>query len=229
MAIRINRKYVTAIIPAKNEAQGLRKIISTLKPFAEEIIVVDGHSKDKTREIVERQGAKYFLDNKKGKGDAIRIGIKKAKNDYLLFVDADGSHDFREVPLLLTPLFNNDADVVVGSRRTGGSFDLNMDFWGILRSAGSDTLTYIVNRHFHTKLSDVISGFRTIKRSKALRLGLRSNGFDIEQELIVKTLKKKYRLMEVPTREYERKWGKSKLKTITGVKLFFLLLKEIYL
>lgn len=227
--MRYNKNKVSIIIPAKNEGEGILKILKSLKPYASEIIVVDGHSKDKTKDIVLKFGAKYFLDHKKGRGDAVRIGISKAKNEILLFFDADGSHDPKEIPSLINPILKGSADVTIGSRRTGGSFDLNMDFSGILRSGGADFLAYLVNRHFKTNLSDILFSFRAIKKSKARKLGLKANGFEIEEELVVKSLKKKLKLVEVPTREYARKWGKSKLKTITGINFIFFLLKEIYL
>lgn len=227
--MRYDKNKVTIIVPAKNEGEGLKRILTSIKPYAKEIIVVDGHSTDDTKEITLKSGALYFLDNKKGRGDAVRIGIIKAKGDYLLFFDADGSHNAKEIPSLLTPLFKDQADVVIGSRRTGGSFDLNMDFFGIIRSAGADFLVYLVNKHFNTKYSDILFSFRAIKKSTAKKLKLTANGFEIEEELVVKTLKKKYRLIEVPTRENARMWGKSKLHTITGIKFIFFLLKELYL
>lgn len=228
MAARFNKSKVTVIIPARNEGEGLLRILKSVKPYAGEIIVVDGHSTDSTKEITQKFRARYILDNGVGRGDAVRIGIKKAKNPYLLFFDADGSHNPREIPSLLNPLFQDKADAVIGSRRTGGSYDLNMDFWGIARSGGADFLAYMVNRRFKTQYSDVLFSFRSIKKPVALKLGLKADGFDIEQEFVIKCLKKKYRLIEVPTRENARKWGKSKLHTVTGIKLIFLLVRELY-
>jgi glycosyltransferase involved in cell wall biosynthesis len=228
VAIKYDKNKVSIIIPAKNEGEGLLKILRSIKPYGSEIIVVDGHSTDNTRHITKVFGAKYILDNGIGRGDGVRIGINKAKNPYLLFFDADGSHNPKEIPSLLIPLFKNEADVVIGSRRTGGSFDLNMDFWGIARSGGADFLAYLVNKRFNTGYSDILFSFRAIKKSVAKKLDLAANGFEIEEELVVKTLKKGYRLKEVPTRENARKWGKSKLHTITGIKFVFYLIKELY-
>ena len=226
--MRTNKHKVSVIIPAKNEAEGLRKILQSVKPYSNDIIVVDGHSTDSTKKIVKDFGARFYQDAGLGRGDAVRLGIGKAKNDYLLFFDADGSHNPKEIPLLLNPLFENRADAVIGSRRTGGSFDLNNDIWGIIRSGGSDFLAYIVNRHFSTNYSDILYSFRSIKKPIAKKLKLTSNGFELEQEFVVKMLKNKFKLIEVPTRENKRSWGESKLHTITGVKFIFLLLKEIY-
>ncbi len=226
--MKYDKSKVSIIIPARNEGEGIFRILRSVKPYANEIIVVDGHSTDSTKDIVKAFGARYLLDNGRGRGDAVKIGIRRAKGDYLLFFDADGSHTPREIPSLLTPLFKDQADAVIGSRRTGGSFDLNMDFWGIARSGGADFLAYMVNKKFKTQYSDILFSFRSIKKPVARKLNLTSDGFEIEEEFVVKTLKKGYRLMEVPTRENARKWGKSKLHTITGVKFIFYLLRELY-
>lgn len=226
--MKFNKNKVTIIIPAKNEGEGLLRILRSVKPYGSEIIVVDGHSTDSTKDITKAFGARYILDNGKGRGDAVRIGIRRAKNPYLLFFDADGSHNPREIPSLLTPLFQDKADAVIGSRRTGGSFDLNMDIWGIARSGGADFLAYLVNKKFKTRYSDILFSFRAIKKPVAQKLKLTADGFEIEQELVVRCLKKGYRLMEVPTRENARKWGKSKLHTITGIKFIFHLVRELY-
>jgi len=227
--MKYNKNKVSIIIPAKNEAEGLKKILRSVKPYADDILVVDGNSMDSTKQITEEFGARFYLDNGLGRGDAVRIGIKKAKNDYLLFFDADGSHNEKEIPTLLTPLFENKADAVIGSRRTGGSFDLNNNFWGILRSGGADFLAYLVNRKFNTNYSDILYSFRSIKRPIAKKLKLKSDGFEIEQEFVVKMLKNNYKLLEVPTRENKRGWGKSKLHTITGIKFLIYLLRDLYL
>lgn len=226
--MKYNKNKVTIIIPARNEGEGILRILRSVKPYGSEIIVVDGHSTDSTKEIVKAFGAIYILDHGKGRGDAIRIGIRRAKNPYLLFFDADGSHTPREIPSLLIPLFKDQADAVIGSRRTGGSFDLNMDIWGIARSGGADFLAYLVNKKFKTRYSDILFSFRAIKKPVALKLKLTADGFEIEEEFVVKCLKNGYRLLEVPTRENARKWGKSKLHTITGIKFIFYLLRELY-
>ena len=72
---------VSIIIPAKNEGEGIKSILESIKGLGDEIIVVDGHSQDGTKEKVENFGARYILDNKKGRGDAVRVAIKEAKHE----------------------------------------------------------------------------------------------------------------------------------------------------
>jgi dolichol-phosphate mannosyltransferase len=137
MTLPYNKKSVTAIIPAKNEGKGLERIIPEVKKYAADIIVVDGHSTDNTKQIAENAGVNYLLDNGKGRGDGVRLGITKAKNEVIVLVDADGSHEIADIPSLVLPLIKDRADMVISSRRTGGSSDMEMNFDRLLRSAGS--------------------------------------------------------------------------------------------
>ena len=229
MALPYNKKSVTAIIPAKNEGKGLEKIIKEVKNYASEIIVVDGHSTDNTKQIVEKSGVSYLLDNGKGRGDGVRLGISKAKNEVVVLIDADGSHEMSDIPGLVLPIIKEKADMVIASRRTGGSSDMQMDFDGLLRSAGSDLLVMLVNNRFGSHFTDILYSFRAIRKSKALKANLASNGFSIEQEMVISFLEKKFKVLEVPSREKARAWGVSKLKTSAGIGLFFRLIYDLYL
>ncbi|MCG2676220.1 glycosyltransferase, partial [bacterium] len=178
--------------------------------------------------ISQNFGTRYILNNKKGRGDAVRIGIKEAKNDILVFFDADGSHEPKDIPKLLQPLRKGEADLVIGSRRTGGSLDVTINFTGIIRAAGCDFITMIINHRWKTNLTDVLYSFRAIKREVARDLNLRANDFDIEQEMVIECLKKEYRIKEIPSREYARAWGRSKLATYKGLKLLWHLFLKLF-
>ncbi len=219
---------VTIIIPTKNEAEGLRQIIQSVRKYADEIIVVDGHSKDATKKIAQQEKVVYLLDHGVGRGDAVRMAIKRAHNELIVFFDADGSHEAKDIPDVIKPLMQNKADMVICSRRTGGSFDMDMNFTGLIRSVGSDILVAIVNHAYKTKLTDILYSFRAVKKSTALSLGLTANDFCIEQEMVVMCLKKGFRLLEIPSREKARAWGVSKLNTLTGIKFIFHLFGKIY-
>ncbi|MEK9178438.1 MAG: glycosyltransferase family 2 protein [Patescibacteria group bacterium] len=108
------KSKASIVIACKNEGEGILRILSSIKKYSEDIIVVDGHSNDGTKEIVNKFGARFFLDNKKGRGDALKIGIKKAKNEIVVFFDADGSHEARDIPGLVGPILANKADLVIG-------------------------------------------------------------------------------------------------------------------
>lgn len=223
------KSKVSIVIACKYEGEGIRKILNSVSDFSNDIIVVDGHSNDGTEKISKALGARFFLDNKKGRGDALKIGIKNAKNDICVFFDADGSHDQRDIPVLVDPILKKKAVMVIGSRRTGGSFDVNVSLTGIVRSAGCDFLVSLVNGKFNTSLTDILYSFRAIRTKTARKLELRSNDFGIEQEMVVSCLKNGYVVKEIPSREKAREWGKSKLHTLTGIKFILSLLTQLYL
>lgn len=225
---KIKKVSITVIIPAKNEAEGIKHIIEQVKPYADEIIVVDGHSEDNTREIAGQHGAEVIMDNRKGKGDAYRVGITAAKGDILVFIDADGSHKPEDIPKLTAPIVQGEADLVIGSRMLGGSDEFHGNFSNYVRMVGGGLITLFINLRFKTTLTDCLNGFRAIKKEIALSLNLKANQFDIEHEMIMKCLKRGYKVCEVPSHEYERKWGKSKLPTFSKAYLFFYrLIKEL--
>jgi len=224
----MDKTKVSIIIACKNEGEGIKKVLESVRKYSNDIIVVDGHSEDGTREIVKKFGARFFLDNEKGRGDALKIGIKKAKNDIALFFDADGSHDEKDIPNFVRPILEKKADLVIGSRRTGGSSDIVVNLTGIVRSAGCDFLVAMVNHKFKTNLTDILYSFRAIKAPTAKRLRFESNDFGIEQEMVVQCLKNNLKVVEIPSREKARGWGKSKLKTLTGIKFIFSLVNQLY-
>jgi glycosyltransferase involved in cell wall biosynthesis len=226
--MKYNKSKVTICIACKNEGDGIRRILKSVKGYAGEVIVVDGNSNDGTKEATKEFGARFFLDNKKGRGDALKIGIQKAKGDIIVFFDADGSHEATDIPLLVETLVKEKADLVLGSRRTGGSFDVNVNFTGIIRSAGCDFLVSLVNHKFKTHLTDILYSFRAIKVTTARKLQFESDDFGIEQEMVVKCLKSNSKVLEIPSREKARGWGESKLRTIIGLKFLYSLVRDLY-
>ena len=218
---------VTAVIPAKNEEEGIEKIIKNVSRFVDEVLVVDGHSKDKTRQIAKECGAKVVLDGGKGKGDGIRTGVRKAKGDIIVFIDADGSHNPKDIPKLIKPIKNEKADLVVASRAKGGSDEIRLDLDGLFRQIGSEIAAILVNFRWRANLTDIQNGFRAIRKKTALALKLESDGFEIEEEMIMKCLKRGVRIMEVAGHEYQRRWGVSKLPTTQAWRFLLRLFKEL--
>ncbi len=220
-APRAEPDKISLVIPAKNEAGGIAKLIQRSRPFVDEIIVVDGHSSDQTVQEAQRAGAdKVILDDKTGKGGAYRIGARVATYENVVFMDADGSHDPAAIPALVEPLVTGKSDLVIGSRIKGGSDELHGDFDNFLRAVGSGVITACINYRFKASITDALNGFRAIKRSVFQDLKLKCTDFDIEQHMICRALHQGYCMSEVPTHEYVRQWGSSKLPTFRKAYLF---------
>ncbi len=222
------KSKISIVLPVKNEAIGLSGIIESLLPYGEEIIVVDGHSTDNTKEIVKKHPqARFVLDNGRGKGDGIRVGIREAKNEIIVFIDADGSHDPADIPDLVKPILEGNSDMVIGSRAMGGSDEFKMNIENLIRQIGSDFAATIVNYRWKVDLTDIQNGFRALKTSVARDLNLNANDFDIEEEMVMKALRKKYIISEIKSHEYVRQWGVSKLKTSKSWKFIYRILIEV--
>ena len=202
----------TVVIPAKNEERSISKIITKCRKYADELLVVDGHSTDGTVRVARKLGARVVQDHGLGKGDGLRVGIREAKGDILVFIDADGSHDPNDIPKLITPIKQNKADMVVGSRGMGGSDELHGDVEKLLRMIGSDIILIGINKKFKVNLTDSQNGYRAIRTDAARALNLKENITTIEQEMTIKCLKKGFRISEVPTHEYAREHGASVIK-----------------
>lgn len=218
---------ISAVIAAKNEGDGIARIIKSVKPYVDEIIVIDGHSTDNTKAIVKKEHAQFYLDDGKGRGNALMIGFQKARGDIIVIFDADGSHEASDIPALIKTI-QHGADLAICSRRTGGSFDAEITIGGLIRSFGADMLTYLTNIRFQTKFTDIIYSFRAIRKEIAISLPLKMQGFSTEQETVILCLHRGHLVQEIPSREKARGWGESKLQTIVGIKLLATLLLMLY-
>ena len=201
---------MTVVIPTKNEEGLIGEIVDAVRPYGE-VLVVDGHSTDRTREIAQQHGARVVLDGGKGKGQAIRQSFRDATTDVVVFIDADGSHDHRDIPALVAPIAAGEADLVVASRGRGGSDELHGTVEQLIRYVGSQLIMLAINYRWKVRLTDSQNGFRAIRREVGLALDLRSNLTTIEQEMLMRALKKGYRVSEIASHEYERRWGVSKV------------------
>ena len=200
---------ITVCVPARNEEVNLPRVLEAVRTFADELLVVDGHSTDGTVQIARELGARVVRDNGRGKGDGIRTGIREASGEIIVFIDADGSHDPRDIPAMVNLIAAGEADLVIGSRGKGGSDELHGDVEKLVRMIGSDIILICINLRFQAQLTDSQNGFRAIRTSVARALGLDEEITTIEQEMTIKTLKGGYQVAEIPSHEYARKYGES--------------------
>ena len=202
---------ISLVICCKNEERSLASVIHSVKKYVDEIIVIDGHSTDTSRSVVKQNGIKVFIDNGKGKGAGVQLGIRKATGDIIVFMDADGSHKASDIPKIINPIITNKADLVIASRGKGGSDELHGEFEKTLRNIGSAVITQAINWRYKSHITDSQNGFRAIRTSVAKLLSLQENSFAIEQEMLMKTLHKHYRVSEIASHELERRYGKSRI------------------
>jgi dolichol-phosphate mannosyltransferase len=200
---------VTVVIPAKDEARTIGEIVRASSKYARHVIVVDGHSRDDTRQVGAAAGAHVLLDHGRGKGEAIRTAAAVVQTSVVVFIDADGSHDPDDIPRLIAPIMDGTADHVSGSRLMGGSSELHGGFEEFFRLTGSSLITACINWRFGACLSESQNGFRAIRTHVLRQLGLVEDVTTIEQEMIIKTLAKGFRMAEVPAHEYKRRFGTS--------------------
>jgi dolichol-phosphate mannosyltransferase len=221
---------ITLVIPTKNEEKLIAKRVKEVKPFCNEVLVVDARSsKDKTRDIAKKLGATVVVDNGKGHGAAKRIALKEAKHDIVVFFDADGSHIAKDIPKIVKPIKEGKADLVIASRMWGGSDEIIGDFSSFMRTWGSNIVALVINYRFNVRISDYENGFRAIKKDVGLSLGLNANDFDIEQEMAMKCLKRKFKILEVPSHENCREHGRSNISLPKiGYKFVWRLLRELF-
>jgi glycosyltransferase involved in cell wall biosynthesis len=202
---------ISIVIPTRDEEGLIGEIVDSVRPYGDEILVIDGHSRDRTREIAATHGARVILDGGKGKGEALRMALDEAAGDIVVFMDADGSHESRDIPMMVAPILAGQSDMVVGSRGKGGSDELHGTLGQLIRYTGSQLIMLAINYRWGVRLTDSQNGFRAVRRKVGKDLGLTSNLTTIEQEMLMKALKKGYRVSEIPSHEYERRWGTSKV------------------
>jgi glycosyltransferase involved in cell wall biosynthesis len=203
---------VSVVIAAKQEAPTLGGVIERTRRFAGDVLVVVGTSTDGTADVASAGGARVLADGGRGKGEALRRAIPHIRTPITVFLDADGSHDPEDIPLLVEPILADRADHVTASRLRGGSSELHGGFDEFLRLAGSSFITACINWRFGCQLSDSQNGFRAIRTSVLRQLPLRENTTTIEQEMTMMTLRQGLRMAEVPSHEHPRTHGASHIR-----------------
>ena len=209
---QFREQKVTVVIPAFNEEKSIGDVIAGVKPFCDDIVVaIAKKTSDGTAIIAQEMGARLIKDNGLGKGDGMRCAIEEIEGGIIVFIDADGSHIPSDIPKLVNPIKAGNADLVIGSRFLGGSEELHGDFSKFLRMFFSMCITQVINWRFNKAIGDSQNGFRAIMAGAAKNLQLRSKHTEIETEMVMHCFKKGYRVLEVPSLELKRRFGKSNI------------------
>ncbi len=215
---------MTVIIPAINEEANIGQVIKdVMQTGYRHVIVVDGHSTDRTVQVAKDLGAQILLQNGRGKGDALIQAFDNGLHGRsVVIMDADGSMNAKEIPGLVEAL-ESGADVAKGSRFLpfGYSEDLS-----VIRRIGNLFFLALVNLLWSADYTDLCYGFGAFRRDALKKLYplLRSKHFEIETEIGIKAVKLGFKIAEVPSTEFRRRYGKSNLKAISDG---FVILKTI--
>ncbi|MFT6097758.1 MAG: glycosyltransferase involved in cell wall biosynthesis, partial [Arenicella sp.] len=213
-------KY-TIVIPAKNEAQGLKEILPKLQNLgAQEIIVVDDGSTDDTKVLSESFGCRVISHPySMGNGAAVKSGAREVTTDTILFMDADGQHDPDNIPDLLAQ-YNNGYDMMVGARTSQDSQA------GMARGFGNKLYNWFASWMVGHKIEDLTSGFRVVNRKKFLQfLYMLPNGFSYPTTSTMAFFRVGYKVGYLPVTMPPRV-GKSHLRIFRdGIKFLLIIFK----
>ena len=217
---------VMVVIPTLNEEKNIAEVIQKLNQMDyHNILIVDANSRDRTVEIAKEFGVNVIMQNGRGKGAALRQAFNHDGLDgnSIVMMDADGSTSPEEIPRFIEAL-NSGADLVKGSRflSSGYSEDMNL-----IRRIGNQFFILLVNLFWSTNYTDLCYGFGAFRRHalKTLRPHLTSTDFEIETEICIKAKKLGLKVVEVPSVELRRRYGKSNL---FAFKDGFRILKKIF-
>jgi glycosyltransferase involved in cell wall biosynthesis len=220
---------VSLVIPTLNEAENLRLLLPTIPAWIDQVIIVDGRSKDDTIEVAEsfadRLPIDVVLEKDKGKGAALRAGFAAAHGEIIVAIDADCSMHPCEMPLLISALTAG-ADFAKGSRfvQGGGSADLSR-----FRALGNRGLTQIVKILYGGSFTDLCYGYFAFWRRHLAVINPTCDGFEVETFVKLRAIKAGLRIAEVPSFETLRVHGASNLRAIPdGFRVLRTILSERY-
>ncbi len=201
---RIKNSEVTIIIPVKDEEEAIGLVIDEVRKAGyENILVVDGHSRDRTVEIALSKGVEVIVQPGKGKADAIRAGIEYVKTKYVVIMDGDYTYPAEYIPKLIEKAMKG-YDEVIGARVKGRE---NIPF---INRVGNWLLTKMFNLLFDTNLRDVLSGMYILNLETLNGIEWETKGFSIESEIAAHVASQTGRITEIPIK-YRKRLGKAKL------------------
>ncbi len=200
------------LLPAYNEQDKIEKVIKEIPPnICQEtkIIVINDGSTDKTKEKAEKAGAKVISHKRNlGLAKTFKTGIKeslKLDADIIVHIDADGQYDPQDIPKLIQPIINSEADLVLGSRFLGKIEEMPK-----IKSLGNRLYSWLLRKLTKTNISDFQTGFRAFNKKVAQRITIRSK-YTYTQEMLIDCILKGFRIKEIPIIFAKRTSGESRL------------------
>lgn len=214
----------TVIIPTLNEVDGVRAVLPKInKNWIDEIIIVDGGSKDGTIEYCGKNN--YFVHNQKSKGYGLAIleGVRLAQGDIIIEFTPDGSSLPEKIPELISKIHEG-YDLVVASRYRDGAVSYDDDF---LTKIGNWFFTKLVNLLFRSSYTDVLVGFRACRKKSLESLNMDAPGLSWVAQSSIRFVKQGLRIGEIPADEPARIGGKRKMRPLkTGWEILLCIIRE---
>jgi len=216
------------IIPVYNEEHTIREVLERVQQLdiPKEIIVVDDGSTNGTGRIIDELRDRglavvYHCERNRGKGLAIRLGLRYATGDVVIIQDADLELDPSEIPRVVRPILDGRAQVVFGSRFRRGTPQM-----AFLRRLANRILSTVTNLLYHTHITDMETGYKAFQREVIQSLHLESHGFEIEPELTAKVLNRGLEIYEVPVSYHPRTvYQGKKMRWTDGLVAIYCLIK----
>ena len=227
---------VSVVLPCLDEAESVGRCVTEARHalaaggFVGEVVVVDNGSTDGSPDIARGAGARVVHESQRGYGSALRAGFAAAHGDIVVMADADLTYDFAQLPALVTPVADGDADLVMGSR-LGSATRATMP--SLHRFVGTPVLSFLTARACGRRpVRDSQSGFRAFRRGDMVALGLQSTGMELATEMLIRASRRGFRIREIET-GYAPRVGDSKLSTFADgwrhLRLIFLLAPDLLL
>lgn len=205
---------VAVLIPCYNEAATIAKVVGDFHAALPEatVYVYDNASTDDTASIAAAAGAVVRREPRRGKGNVVRSMFRDVDADYYIMVDGDDTYPAEAAPRLLEPLMNDTADMTVGDRLSNGTYGEENDraFHGF----GNNLVRWLIKVIYGYAFDDVMTGYRAFNRIFVKTMPVLSEGFQIETELSIHAVDKRFRITDVPIDYRDRPEGSySKLST----------------
>ena len=222
---------IAVLIPCYNEEITIGKVVDDFKKVLPEadIYVYDNNSNDRTSEIALAHGAIVKKEPRQGKGNVVRSMFRDIEADYYIMVDGDDTYPAEFAPKLLEPLLNGQANMTIGDRLSNGTY--YSENKRAFHDLGNNMVRWLINRIFKSKIKDIMTGYRGIDREFVKSMPVLSEKFEVETEMSIHALDKRFLIQEVAIDYRDRPEGsESKLNTFTDgfkvLKTIFLLYKD---
>ena len=220
---------VAVLIPCYNEEGSIAQVVRDFRAVLPEavVFVYDNNSTDRTAAVAREAGAVVRHEPMQGKGNVVRRMFREIHADCYLMVDGDGTYHAGDAPRMVELVLHGQTDMVIADRLSTTYFQENTRPF---HNMGNRLVRWLINRFWHTDIHDIMTGYRAFSRRFVKLFPVMSPHFEIETEMTIHALDKRFVIQEIPTTYTDRRQGESKLRTYKdGAKILstiFSLFKE---